>query len=48
MLAAQYPRYGCEMLHPMLKAEKLVINIKRTYRIYKEGNLQTWPLNNID
>ena len=39
-LAAQYPRYGCEMLHPMLKAEGLVTNLKRTYRIYKEEGLQ--------
>jgi putative transposase len=39
-MAAEYPRYGCEMLHPMLKGEGLVINLKRTYRIYKEENLQ--------
>jgi putative transposase len=39
-MAAEYPRYDCEMLHPMLKGEGLVINLKRTYRIYKEENLQ--------
>jgi len=39
-LAAEYPRYGCELLHPMLKAEGLVINLKRTYRIYIEESLQ--------
>ena len=39
-LAAQYPRYGYEMLHPMLKDEGLVINEKRTYRIYREEGLQ--------
>ncbi len=39
-LAAQYPRYGYLMLHGLLKGEGLVINKKKTYRIYKEENLQ--------
>lgn len=39
-LAAQYPRYGYETLHGMLKLEGLVINEKRTYRIYREEKLQ--------
>jgi putative transposase len=39
-LVAQYPRYGYEMLHPMVKGEGLVINEKRTYRIYREEGLQ--------
>ncbi len=39
-MAAQYPRYGYLMLHNLLKAEGLVINRKRTYRLYTEKNLQ--------
>lgn len=39
-LAVQYPRYGYLLLHSLLKGEGLVINKKRTYRIYKEENLQ--------
>ncbi len=39
-LARQYPRYGYLMLHSLLKAEGLVINRKRTYRLYKEAGLQ--------
>ena len=39
-LAAEYPRYGYELLHGMLKAEGLVVNEKKTYRIYREEKLQ--------
>jgi putative transposase len=39
-LATAYPRYGYELLHGMLKAEGLVVNEKRTYRIYREEKLQ--------
>lgn len=39
-LATQYPRYGYLMLHGLLAAEGLVINRKRTYRLYCEANLQ--------
>ena len=39
-LAEQYPRYGCPLLHAMLKQEGLVINHKRTYRMYTEEGLQ--------
>lgn len=39
-LAEQYPRYGCPLIHGLLKAEKLVINRKRTHRIYTELGLQ--------
>ena len=39
-LAAEYPRYGYELLHGMLKAEGLVVNGKKTYRIYREEKLQ--------
>jgi putative transposase len=39
-LAKQYPRYGYLMLHSLLKAESLVINKKRTYRVYSEERLQ--------
>ncbi len=39
-LAEQYPRYGYPTLHDMLKAESLVQNRKRTYRLYCEEGLQ--------
>lgn len=39
-LAAKYPRYGYLMLHALLKQEGLVINRKRTYRLYNEEKLQ--------
>lgn len=40
VLAEQYPRYGYPTLHDMLKIEGLVINRKRTYRLYREERLQ--------
>lgn len=39
-LASEYTRYGYLFLHALLKAEGLVINKKRTYRIYTEEKLQ--------
>lgn len=49
-LASQYPRYGYLLLHGMLKREGLVINAKRTYRVYRQQRLQVrtkrrkrWP-----
>lgn len=39
-LAAQYPSYGYLLLHGMLKQEGLVVNKKRTYRLYTADNLQ--------
>jgi putative transposase len=39
-LATEYPRYGYTLLHGMLAAEKLVVNPKRTYRVYREEKLQ--------
>jgi putative transposase len=39
-LAERYPRYGYPTLHDMLRAEGLVKNPKRTYRIYREERLQ--------
>lgn len=39
-LAQEYPRYGCPTLHDLLKSEGQVINIKRTYRLYREEQLQ--------
>jgi putative transposase len=39
-LAQQYPRYGYLMLHHLMRAEALVINCKRTYRIYTGLGLQ--------
>ena len=39
-LAAMYPRYGYLMLHELLKREGLVVNRKRTYRLYKALGLQ--------
>lgn len=38
--ASQYPRYGYLMLHGLLKNEGLVVNRKRTYRLYTEAGLQ--------
>jgi len=38
--AAQHSRYGYLLLHGLLKAEGLVINKKRTYRLYTEEGLQ--------
>ena len=38
-LAAERPRWGQPMLHAILKREGLVVNHKRTERIYKELNL---------
>lgn len=39
-LAERYPRYGYPTLHDLLRAEGLVRNPKRTYRIYREEGLQ--------
>ncbi len=39
-LAQQYSRYGYLLLHGILKDEGLVVNRKRTYRIYTEEGLQ--------
>lgn len=39
-LGEQYPRYGYLMLHAMLKTEGLVINRKKTYRVYTELGMQ--------
>lgn len=39
-LASLYSRYGYLLLHGLLKAEGLVINKKRTYRVYTEEGLQ--------
>ena len=39
-LAVEYPRYGYLLLHGLLKGEGLVINKKRTYRVYTEESLQ--------
>ena len=39
-LAEQYPRYGYPTLHGMLQLEGLVVNRKRTYRLYREEGLQ--------
>jgi putative transposase len=39
-LARDYSSYGYLFLHSMLKAEGLVVNKKRTYRVYTEEGLQ--------
>ena len=39
-LASRYPRYGYLLLWRLLRAEGLVVNKKRVYRIYKEEGLQ--------
>jgi putative transposase len=38
-LAGQHKRYGYLRLHVLLRRENLVINAKRTYRLYKEEGL---------
>ena len=38
-MAEQRHRFGCHRLHVILKREKLVINHKRTERIYREEGL---------
>ena len=37
--ATQYSSYGYLMLHELLKKDGLVVNSKRTYRIYTEEAL---------
>jgi putative transposase len=39
-LAERYPRYGCPTLQDMLRSAGLVLNHKRTHRIYCEEGLQ--------
>lgn len=39
-LGEQYPRYGYLMLHAILKNEGLVVNRKRTYRVYSSLGMQ--------
>lgn len=39
-LGEQYPRYGYLMMHALLKREGLVINRKRTYRLYSALGMQ--------
>lgn len=39
-LGEQYPRYGYLMLHELLRGEGLVVNRKRTYRLYTELGMQ--------
>jgi len=39
-LGEQYPRYGYLVLHALLKGEGLVVNHKRTYRLYSELGMQ--------
>ncbi len=39
-LAARYRRYGYLRLHVLLAGEGLVVNAKRTYRLYREEGLQ--------
>jgi len=39
-LAVQYPKYGYLMLHNLLRRDGLVVNKKRTYRLYRCEGLQ--------
>ena len=39
-LAERYPRYGYPTLHAMLRTDGIVVNHKRTYRVYREEGLQ--------
>ena len=36
----RFPRYGYKLLHELLKREGLVVNAKKTYRLYREEHLQ--------
>ena len=38
--AKQYPHYGYKRLHALLKSEGRVVNVKRTYRLYKKLGLE--------
>ena len=38
-LAQQKRRYGCRRLHELLRREQLVINHKKTERLYKKAGL---------
>lgn len=40
ILASAYPSYGYLLLHGLLKQEGMVVNKKRTYRLYREAHLQ--------
>jgi putative transposase len=40
MLATEHRRYGCPRLHAMLRREGLVVNHKRTERLYRGEGLQ--------
>jgi putative transposase len=39
-MGEQYPRYGYLMLHSLQRAEGVLVNRKRTYRIYTELGMQ--------
>ena len=39
-LAVAFPRYGYKLLHEFLKREGLVVNAKKTYRLYRAEHLQ--------
>jgi putative transposase len=39
-LAEMYPRYGCALLHALLRREGLAVNRKRTQRVYRALGLQ--------
>jgi putative transposase len=39
-LAVEYPRYGYQILHSLLKGEGLVVNLKRTHWVYTEESHQ--------
>ena len=40
VLASEHRRYGCPRLHAMLRREGLVVNHKRTERLYRAEGLQ--------
>jgi putative transposase len=40
VLASEHRRYGCPRLHAMLRREGLVVNHKRTERLYRADGLQ--------
>ncbi|AWN52721.1 IS3 family transposase [Methylobacterium sp. 17Sr1-1] len=42
-LAAARVRYGYRRLHVLLRREGLIVNHKRTYRLYRDEGLSIWP-----
>ena len=42
-LAIERPRFGYRRLHVLLRREELVLNLKKTHRLYRQANLHLRP-----